>query len=266
MNVFNIKKPRINNLGNLETLGYIHSTESFGSVDGPGIRFVVFMQGCILKCKYCHNRDTWEFKKENKYTPSMLLSEIKKYENYYKSSNGGITFSGGEPLAQPKFLLDSIRLLKQNGFHIAIDTSGFFKITKDIEEILKLTNLVLLDIKHIDKDKCKELVGMTNDLNIEFLNYLEKINKKVWIRQVIIPGITDDEKDLRDLREFLSKFTCIENIELLPYSDFGKYKWENLGFTYPLEGVRIANYDDIKRAKEILNLKENKNGLNYIEK
>lgn len=266
MNVFNIKKSDPKKLGKLEPYGYVHSTESFGSVDGPGIRFVVFMQGCALKCKYCHNRDTWELRKENPYTPSSLLKEIKKYENYYKASNGGVTFSGGDPLLQPKFILEAIKLLKKEGFHIAIDTSGFFKLTDTIKEIIDLADLILLDIKHINSEKCKNLVGFPNKLNLEFLEYLESINKKVWIRQVIIPGLTDNEEDLEKLKDFLKNLACIENIDLLPYSNLGKFKWENLGLAFPLEGIPNATNKDILRAKKILNLKQDKNGMNYIKK
>lgn len=264
MNVFNIKKPNIKKSFKSEIIGHIHSTESFGSVDGPGIRFVVFMQGCVLKCKYCQNRDTWELKKANVYTPSMLLDQVNKYKQYYISSNGGVTFSGGDPLMQPKFLLECIRLLHKNNFNVAIDTSGFFKLNENIKQIIKLADIFLLDIKHINKDKCKDLVGMPNDLNFSFLKYLEKENKRVWIRQVIIPGYTDDENDLKNLKNYLKDFKCIENIELLPYSDFGKFKWEDLGLKYPLENVRNANEKDILRARKILNLKKNDNGYFYI--
>lgn len=264
MKEFKIKKPR-NILGQNEIIGHIHSTESFGSVDGPGIRFVVFMQGCILNCKYCQNRDTWDFVEANRYTPTSLFDEIKKYETYYKTSNGGITFSGGDPLAQSKFVLEASKLLKSKGFHIAIDTSGFFPLNESIKEVIDIADLILLDIKHINNEKCKDLVGRENILNIEFLKYLEKIKKPTWIRQVILPGYTDDEKDLIDLKNFLKQFKCIENIELLPYNDFGKFKWEELNIPYPLEGVPNATNKDIKRAQKILNLKKNDKGYYYID-
>lgn len=265
MKEFNIKKPNIRKNSKKEIVGYIHSTESFGSVDGPGIRFVVFMQGCHLRCKYCQNRDTWDFKTNNIYTPSLLLEEIKKYLNYYTSSNGGVTFSGGEPLMQPQFIYECIKLLKKENLTTAIDTSGFLKITENIKKVIDEVDLILLDIKHIQNKKCINLVGFPNTLNQKFLKYLESQNKRVWIRQVIVPGITDYENDLLELKKYLKQFKCIENIELLPYSDFGKFKWEDIGDTYPLKNIRNANNEDILKAKTLLGLEKNSNGYFVIK-
>lgn len=235
--------------------GYVHSIESFGTVDGPGIRFVIFLQGCILKCKYCHNRDTWAPCIGTKYNSQELLDKIMRYKTYFESSNGGVTVSGGEPLLQAKFLIELFKKLKDNGIHTAIDTSGALEIADDIKELLKYTDLVLLDIKHIDDKKCIELTSRTNKYNLEFARYLDSINKDVWIRQVIVPTITDDEDDLIKLREFLKTLHNVKNVELFPYHDMGKFKWEELGEKYPLENVRVANDEDIKRAKEILQIK-----------
>ncbi len=235
-----------------ETKGRIHSIETFGAVDGPGIRFVIFMQGCALKCKYCHNRDTWEIKAGNEYSVQGLIEQIKKYEEYIKRSNGGITVTGGEPLLQQKFLIELFTELKRLGFHTAIDTSGMFQITEDIKKILSLTDLVLLDIKHIDDEKCKELVGFSNKLELEFAKYLSENNIPIWIRQVIIPEITDNEEDLKKLKDFIETLKTVEKVELHAYHDMGEFKWKELGLEYPLKNVRNATEDDIKKAREII--------------
>lgn len=236
------------------TYGKIHSIETFGTVDGPGIRFVIFMQGCALRCKYCHNRDTWDVNGENLMSVDELVSKISNYEAYMKSSNGGVTVSGGEPLLQPKFLIELFTRLKELGYHTALDTSGMFPLTDDIKKILSLTDLVLLDIKHINDEKCKELVGFSNKLELEFAKYLSDNNIDIWIRQVIIPGFTDDEQDLLKLKEFISSLKTVKKIELHPYHNMGEFKWTNLGFEYPLKDVRPATHEDIKRVKQILGI------------
>lgn len=234
--------------------GRIHSIETFGTVDGPGIRFVIFMQGCALKCKYCHNRDTWEISGGEYISVLDLIEKIKKYENYIKISNGGVTATGGEPLLQPKFLIALFTELKKLGIHTALDTSGMLPLTDDIKQVLSLTDLVLLDIKHINDEKCKELVGYSNKLELEFAKYLSDNNIPIWIRQVIIPGITDDEQDLKDLRDFIKSLKTVEKVELHAYHSMGVYKWEKLGYDYPLKNLRPANDEDIKRAKQILEI------------
>lgn len=235
--------------------GRIHSLESFGTVDGPGIRFVIFMQGCSLKCKYCHNRDTWNHKAGTVVSVEELLNKIEKYKNYILPSGGGVTVTGGEPLLQPKFLITLFSELKKRGIPTAIDTSGMVNITDDIKELLKLTDLVLLDIKHINNEKCKELVGFSNKRELEFARYLSDNNIPVWIRQVIIHGYTDNETDLLTLKDFLATLNNVKKVELIPYHELGKFKWENLGFNYELEGVPAATSEDIGRAKKILGLK-----------
>ena len=234
--------------------GRIHSIETFGTVDGPGIRFVIFMQGCALKCKYCHNRDTWDTSIGEHISVSELVQRIKNYEDYIKISNGGVTATGGEPLLQPKFLIALFTELKKLGFHTALDTSGMLPLTDDIKKVLSLTDLVLLDIKHINDEKCKELVGASNKLELEFANYLSDNNIPIWIRQVIIPGITDDEQDLKELRNLIKSLKTVEKVELHAYHSMGVYKWEKLGYKYPLKDIRPANDEDIKRAKQILEI------------
>ncbi len=233
---------------------YIHSIESFGTVDGPGIRFVIFMQGCVLKCKYCHNRDTWSLKGGSIMNVDDLISEILRYKSYMDYSGGGVTVSGGEPLIQAKFLITLFSKLHSLGIHTTLDTSGSLPLTDDIKELLKHTDLVLLDIKHIDNEKCIDLTSKPNINNLNFARYLSENNISVWIRQVLVPGITDDYNDLLKLKEFLSTLKNIKKIEFLPYHNMGMFKWKQLNQPYPLEGVREANSDDVKRAKEILGL------------
>ena len=238
----------------LKKIVKVHSMESFGTVDGPGIRFVLFLQGCSLKCKYCHNRDTWDINGGEYKSLDEIVEKIKKYKNYIIPSGGGITVTGGEPLLQVKFLIELFKKVKQEGITTCIDTSGMVNITTDIKELLQYTDLVLLDIKHIDDEKCKQLVGTSNKKELEFAKYLSENNIKMWIRQVIVPGYTDDEKDLIKLKEFIKTLKTVEKVQLLPYHNMGKFKWEKLGQKYELENVRQANDDDIKRAKEILEI------------
>ena len=232
----------------------IHSIESFGTVDGPGIRFVIFMQGCALKCKYCHNRDTWNVNGGNLISIDDLLDKIERYKSYILPSGGGVTVTGGEPLLQVKFLINLFKELKKRDIPTAIDTSGMFDITDEIKELLSYTDLVLLDIKHINDEKCKDLVGFSNKKELDFARYLSDNNIPVWIRQVIIHGITDDEEDLLALKRFINSLNNVKKIELMPYHELGKFKWENLGFNYELDGVPAATSKDIGRAKKILGI------------
>jgi len=236
------------------TYAKIHSVESFGTVDGPGIRFVIFMQGCMLKCKYCHNRDTWDMRSGSYKSLDEIFNKVIRYKNYIIPSGGGVTVTGGEPLLQVKFLIDLFKKLKEEGINTCIDTSGMVTLTDEIKELLNLTDLVLLDIKHIDDEKCKELVGFSNKKELEFAKYLNENNIPVWIRQVIIPEITDDEEDLKKLREFIASLNNVQKIELLPYHSLGKYKWDKLGKEYELGNIKDATEEDIKRAKKIMKL------------
>lgn len=231
----------------------VHSIESFGTVDGPGIRFVLFLQGCHLQCKYCHNRDTWDINGGSYKSLDAIFEKIMRYKNYIYP-NGGITVTGGEPLLQVKFLIELFSKLKDKGIHTCIDTSGMTSLTNEIKKVLSLTDLVLLDIKHINDEKCKDLVGRSNKLELAFAKYLSDNNIPMWIRQVLIPGYTDSEADLLQLKDFISSLKSVEKVELLPYHDMGKYKWKKLGLKYELEDVRPANDSDLKRAKEILGI------------
>ncbi len=238
----------------LQYYAKIHSFESFGAVDGPGIRFVIFLQGCHLECKYCHNRDTWDINSGKYESLDEIFSKVIRYKNYI-CPNGGVTVTGGEPLLQVKFLIELFKKLKEENIHTCIDTSGMVAITDDIKELLSYTDLVLLDIKHIDDNKCKDLVGRSNKLELEFAKYLSDNNIKMWIRQVIIPGLTDNKEDLLKLKDFINSLKTVEKIELLPYHNIGEFKWKKLGLKYPLEGIRQATDEDIKKAKEILGIK-----------
>ncbi len=231
----------------------VHSIESFGTVDGPGIRFVLFLQGCHLKCKYCHNRDTWDINVGNYASLDDIFNKIMRYKNYIYP-NGGVTITGGEPLLQVNFLIELFSKLKKEGIHTCIDTSGMVSLTDDIKKLLSLTDLVLLDIKHIDDEKCKDLVGFSNKLELAFAKYLNDNNIPVWIRQVLIPGYTDDEEDLVKLRDFLSTLNNVKKVEILPYHNLGKHKWTKLGYKYELDGVKQATNKDVQRAKKILGI------------
>ena len=238
-------------MNNENVTGKIHSFESLGAVDGPGIRFVVFMQGCHLKCKYCQNRDTWDINAGKSYTVKEVIEKILRYKNYILASNGGVTLSGGEPLLQQDFVIALFRELKKQNISTCLDTSGMFSITDKIKQIVDLTDIFLLDIKCINDETCKWLTGSSNKLELEFAKYINNKNKRIWIRQVLVPGITDKEEDLLKLKEFL-KLINVEKFEFLPYHDLGKYKWEKLGVPYELEDVRVANDEDVEKAKKII--------------
>lgn len=231
----------------------IHSFESLGAVDGPGVRFVIFMQGCCLKCKYCQNRDTWDIHGGEEYSVDEILEKILRYKNYFMP-NGGVTVSGGEPLLQSKFLIELFTKLKEHSIHTCIDTSGSFDLTCDIKKLIDLTDLFLLDIKCINDEKCIELTGVSNKKELNFAKYLSDNNKPLWIRQVLVPGITNDEQDLLELKNFISSLRTVEKVEVLPYHNLGKFKWEKLDLKYPLEGYRTASSEDVKNAKYILGI------------
>ncbi len=234
--------------------GRIHSFESFGAVDGPGIRYIVFMQGCHLKCKYCQNRDTWDVSSPDSIecTTDEVLNKILKYKNYIKASDGGVTISGGEPLLQPDFIIELFTKLHEHGISTCIDTSGMFPLTDKIKKVIDVTDIFLLDIKCINDNICTWLTGHSNKLELEFARYISNCGKRLWIRQVLVPGITDKESDLVLLRDFL-KTINVEKFEFLGYHDLGKYKWEKLGFKYELENTPIATKDDLDRAYSIIN-------------
>ena len=239
-------------MSNLDTRYYakVHSIESFGTVDGPGIRFVLFLQGCSLKCKYCHNRDTWDINSGEYKSLDDIVQKVLRYKNYIK--NGGVTITGGEPLLQYKFLIEFFKKLKEYHIHTCIDTSGMVPLTDDIKELINLTDLFLLDIKHIDPEKCKNLVGFSNEKELAFAKYLSDNNKHMWIRQVLIPTITDDENDLIKLKNFVNSLKTVDKFEFLPYHTMGEYKWKKLGFEYELKDIPAATSADVDRAYKLM--------------
>lgn len=216
--------------------GSIGQIETMGLYDGPGLRTVVFMNGCKLRCKYCHNPEMWA-KKENNYTVNKLVKQILKNKEYF-NNNGGVTFSGGEPLLQSKFLLKVVKKLKKYNIHITIDTAG---VAPNYKKLLKYVDLILLDIKHINKEKYKELTGHDMNEFLNFINYLNKINKKIWIRQVILPNLNDNEEYMKNLKEFLKQIKNVEKVEFLPYHTLGIKKYKDLGINYPLKNIEAMN-------------------------
>lgn len=232
--------------------GNIHSVESCGTVDGPGIRFVVFTQGCPLRCQYCHNPDTWEFKDNQKMSVEEIL---KQYEGVKEFCKGGITVTGGEPMAQMEFVTELFKQARAKDIHTALDTSGIFfnrANTEKIDELLKYTSLVLLDIKHIDDEEHKKLTKHSNKNILDFARYLSETKKPMWVRHVVVPNITFKEEYLKRLGEFLGTLHNIVALDVLPYHDMAIPKYENLGIEYPLKGVPPLTHEQALEARNII--------------
>lgn len=229
-------------------LGYIHSFETFGTKDGPGIRFIVFMQGCPLRCLYCHNPDTWK-KDDAKYTLSAqeVFQEFDKVKNFVR---GGITVSGGEPMLQSEFILELFKLCKEHDVHTIIDTSGIF-LNEKVKEVLEYTDLVLLDIKHINKEKYKELTSAPLEPTLKFMEHLSEINKPTWLRYVLLPHYSDDEKDLNDWAKYASQFKNIERVDILPFHQMAINKWEDLNIEYKLKDIEPPTSKQKEKAETI---------------
>ena len=236
--------------------GFIHSTESFGTVDGPGVRFVIFLQGCPMRCKYCHNPDTWKMNVGSVRTAQSLIREYERNQQFY--SKGGITVTGGEALMQIDFLLELFQLAKEKKIHTCLDTSGVTyrpgqsEYNRKLDALMDLTDLVLLDIKHIDPDGHKDLTGHDNADILAFARYLDAKQVPVWIRHVIVPGITDDPAFLTRLGTFLGTLSNVQALDTLPYHIMGVTKYEELDIPYPLKGVNPATQKQAKEAKQII--------------
>lgn len=231
-------------------LGNIHSYESMGTVDGPGIRYVVFLQGCPLRCKYCHNPDTWNGnEKKIQETPEETFNKIRRYKSYF-GKKGGVTLSGGEPLLQVDFVLEFFKLCKKSGIHTALDTSGYIFNDK-VKEVLEYTDLVLLDIKAIEPAIYKELTQVELENTLKFAQYLKKINKRTWIRHVVVPTITDNNELLEKTAKYISTLPNVELVEILGYHILGAFKYEQLGIKNPLEGVPELSYERRQKVMEI---------------
>ncbi len=230
-------------------IGKVNSIETMGLVDGPGVRFVVFMQGCPLRCKFCHNPETWKLNaKADTYTPEELIKKILNYKPYFKH-NGGVTFSGGEPLMQKDFLLECLKLCKKNNIHTCLDTAGSII---DCEEILKYTDLVLLDIKGTNKINYKEMTNGNFENSIKFIKLCEQLNKKLWLRVVIVLGINDTKEYVKELISFVKPIKNVEKIEFLPYHTLGVHKYEDLNITYKLKNVPSMDKDKCKNLENML--------------
>ena len=238
--------------GVIKINGYIHSTESFGTVDGPGIRFVVFFQGCPMRCKYCHNPDTWEVENAgNVRTAESILAEYDSVKEFLK--NGGITCTGGEPMLQLDFLTELFEKARKKGIHTCLDTSGIVfnpEKPEKFQRLLKSTNLVMLDIKHIDPEKHIELTGQKNDNILKFAEFVSENNVTLWIRHVVVPGITDDPVYLRKLGAFIAHLKTLKALDVLPYHTMGKAKYENLGIDYPLGDTPPMTKEGAVKARE----------------
>jgi pyruvate formate lyase activating enzyme len=240
--------------------GAIHSIETFGSVDGPGIRFIVFLKGCKLRCKYCHNADTWDPKSEDMRSADEILDFAERYRGYW-GEDGGITVSGGEPLLQIDFLTELFMKAKERGINTCIDTAlqpftreePFFSKFK---KLMEYTDLLLVDIKHIDREEHIKLTGLPNDNILDGMGYLSEIGKPIWIRHVLVPGITDNDEYLKKTRKFIETLSNVERIEVLPYHTMGQHKFEALGIPYPLVDVKSPTSERVANADKILNARD----------
>lgn len=231
-----------------EIIGRVHSIESFGAVDGPGIRFVAFLQGCPLQCRYCHNPDSWDPAYGKKMSASALLAEILSYRNFIR--NGGVTISGGEPLLQHEFVKALLDGCRKHGVHTAVDTAGSIPLAV-CKGAVDAADMLLLDIKDIDSEDCKKLTGMGNERAFELLDYCERVGKPVWIRHVVVPGLTLSWDKLERLAQKLAGYRCVEKVELLPFHKMGEYKWEALGRTYDLAQVKPPSREEMEKARRI---------------
>ena len=236
--------------------GYIHSTESFGTVDGPGVRFVVFTQGCPLRCLYCHNPDTWEAGKGTKMSSEEILAQYDLTKSYYK--NGGLTVTGGEPLLQIDFLIDLFEKAKAKNIHTCLDTSGIIfdktnnKLIEKINKLLSFTDLILLDLKHINNDEHKKLCAVENKSILDFARHLSEKQMPVWIRHVVVDGYTFNEKYLYDLGLFIGELKNVKALDVLPYHEMGEVKYESLGIDYPLKGMQALSKSNAIKSREII--------------
>lgn len=236
--------------------GNIHSTESFGSVDGPGVRFLIFLQGCALRCRYCHNADTWSLSGGVQMSAGELLDKAERYRPYW-GADGGITVSGGEPLLQIEFLIELFKEAKRRGINTCIDTAGQPFTRKEpffsrFCELLELTDLFIVDIKHIDSKDHRRLTGRGNENILDMFRFLSERKKPVWIRHVLVTGITDDDALLKRTREFIETLKNVERIEVLPYHSMGAYKWRELGIPYTLENIAPPDSGRVRNAEMIL--------------
>lgn len=243
----------------MELKAKIHSVETCGTVDGPGIRYVIFFKGCPLRCVYCHNPDTWSGKGGSEVTVDSLFSDIKKYDEFMRFSGGGVTVTGGEPLVQSRFIYNLFKLCKEKNIHTAIDTSGNI-FDENVKKVLEYTDLVLLDIKAFDDEIFKKITGKSVKNTLDFALWLNKKNIETWIRFVFVPTVNNDFDDIAKIADFIKAFKNISRVEVLPFHKMGEYKWEELNLYYKLKDVMPPLAKDIDKVKEIFI----KKGLNTV--
>lgn len=231
-----------------EVFGRVHSEESFGTLDGPGVRFVVFLQGCALRCIYCHNPDTWNTKEGELVSSKSVVKKILRYRSFIK--DGGVTLSGGEPLMQPEFCKAIIQGCSEYGLHTAIDTSGAIPLERCVDAV-NAADMLLLDVKTLDNGLSKKITGRGNEDTLRLLAYCESVGKTVWIRHVLVPGYTLFEDQLVELADFLKEFRCVEKVELLPFHKLGEFKWKELQCEYSLYDTPAPTRDEVAMAKRI---------------
>lgn len=234
-------------------MGKIHSVESFGTVDGPGVRFVVFFQGCPMRCAYCHNPDTWQLEDGEEMSADEILQQMTRNLPFYRT--GGLTATGGEPMMQLPFLTELFTKAKENKIHTCLDTSGIMYAKErlpEMEKLMQVTDLVMLDIKHMEAEAHQKLTQHGNENIFEFARYLDAIEKPIWIRHVVVPGITFEQEQLMALGKFLKTFSHVEKLEVLPYHAMGKVKYENLGIEYVLKDTPQLTKAEAKEAEEII--------------
>ena len=261
--------------------GYIHAIETFGLVDGPGVRYVIFLQGCNMRCRYCHNPETWQRGDEDTgvdkpgigwQTSEEAFEKAYRYKNYWKN-NGGITVSGGEPLLQIDYVTELFEKAKEKGIHTTLDTSGSAfsaepELLAKFDRLMSVTDLVMLDIKEMDEEKHRKLTGRSNQNILAMADYLCEMGQEMWVRHVLVPELTDGKEELMALRRKLDQWTNVSRVEILPYHTLGLFKWEKLGIDYPLEGVRTPTEEEVREAEAILGIEkdyENRNGCARME-
>ncbi len=231
--------------------GKIHSIETMGALDGPGLRYVLFMKGCPFRCAYCHNPDTWAAPAAMEKSAHEVAEDVLKYREFFEAAGGGFTASGGEPLMQADFLGQLLQILKSSGIHTAVDTCGYVDITAEIERVVDLADLFLLDIKHLDDSRHKELTGRSNDKVLNFLNFISQKGKDINIRIVLLNGYTADEDYLKRTAEFLKSYPTISRVDLLPYHTLGVGKWRALGIPYRLDESALLRPEQKEKARQI---------------
>ena len=241
-------------------VGHVHSFESFGLVDGPGVRCVIFLQGCPMRCQYCHNPETWACSGGEEYTAKAMFDKVYRYHTYWRN-NGGLTISGGEPLMQMDFVTEVFRLAKEKGIHTTLDTGGVLfsdnpEWLERFDRLIEVTDLVMLDLKEIDSEKHRVLTGHGNENILAMARYLSDHGCEMWIRHVLVPGLTDDEEGLKELDAFIQSLKTVSKVEILPYHTLGLFKWKKLELDYPLEGVRVPTDEEIRRAEELLHIQK----------